>query len=60
MIATKMNGYIEGRVRQSKSPNTQGTDFSLRAMKIYGNAESHAKSKEDFWEATDSDAEGCN
>ena len=32
----------------------------LRAVKTYGNAESCAGPKEDYWEATDGDTEGCN
>ena len=59
-MAMKMNGYIEGRVRQNTSPNTQRTDFGLKAMMTYGNIESRAGHKEDFWEATDGDAEGYN
>ena len=59
-MAMKMNGYTEGRARQSISPNTQQTDSSLRAVKTYDNTESRAGHKEDSWEATDDSTEGCN
>ena len=55
-----MNDYTEGYVRQNKSPNTQQTDYGLRAVKTNGNAKSRAGHKEDSWDATDGDAEGCN
>ena len=55
-MATKMNGYIGGRVRQNTSPNTH---FGLRAVKTYDNTESRVGRKEDPQEATNGDAEGC-
>ena len=59
-MATKTNSYIEGHVRQNISLSTQRTDSGLRVVKTYGNAESRAGYKEDSWEATNGDAEGCN
>ena len=59
-MAKKTNGYTEGRVRQNISLNTQQTNFGLRAVKRYENTESRPGCKEDSWEATDGDAEGCN
>ena len=59
-MATKTNYYTEGRVRQNTSPITQLTDFDLRVVKIYDNAKSCAEHKENCWEATECDAEGCN
>ena len=59
-MATKMNGYIEGRVRQNISPNTQWMNSGLRAVKAYNNIESCAGHREDSWEAMDSGVEGCN
>ena len=47
MMATNTNGYTKGRVRQNTSLDTQWTDFSLRAVKTYGNVESCAEYKED-------------
>ena len=56
-----MNSYTKGYVRQSKiSLSTQRTDYSLRAMKIDSNTESHAGCKEDSWYAMDNDVKGCN
>ena len=55
-MAMNTNDYTEGRVRQHMSPNTQRIDFGLRAIKTYDNAEC----REDSWEVTDDDAEGCN
>ena len=60
MMAMKMKGHTEGHVKQNTSPNIQQTDFGLRAMKTYGNIESRVRRKEDPWEATNNDAEGCN
>ena len=59
-MPTKMNSYTEGRVKQNISPKNQRTEFGLRAVKTYGNAENDVGCKEDFWEATDGDVEGCN
>ena len=59
-MATKMNDYTEGRVRQNTNPNTHWTDFGIRAMKTYGNAESHVGCKKYSCEATDGDTKGCN
>ena len=59
-MATKTNGYTEGNVKKNISPSTQRTDFDLRVVKTYDNAESRARHKEDFWEATDDNDEGCN
>ena len=53
-MATKMNGYTEGHVRQNTSPSTQQINSGLGAMKTYGNAESRSGRK------MDGDAEGCN
>ena len=55
-----MNGYTEGRVRQNKSPKTQQTDCSLRAMKTDDNTEIRTGHKEDSWDTTNDDTEGCN
>ena len=46
--------------RQNTSPSTQRIDCSLRTMKTYDNAESRAGRKEDSWQATDDNIEGCN
>ena len=59
-MAKKMNSYTEGHVRQNISLSAQQTNFGLRAMKTYGNTESRAGRKEESWEATNDDAEGCN
>ena len=59
-MAMKTNDYTDGRVKQNISPSTRQTDFGLRAMKTYDNAKSLAGRKEDSWEATDDDTEGCN
>ena len=59
-MATKTNGYTEGRVKQNTSPSTQQTDFSLRAVKTYGNVENRVGCKEDPREVMDGDTEGCN
>ena len=59
-MATKTNGYTKGRATQNMSPSTQREDSSLRAVKTYDNAESRAGRKEDSWEVTNSDANGCN
>ena len=59
-MATKTNGYIKGRVRQYTSPNTHRIDFRLRAVKTYDKTESHARRKEDSWEAMNDDVKGCN
>ena len=59
-MATKMNGYTEGRARQNTSLSTQRTDCGLRVVKTYDNTESCAKYKEDSLEATDGSTEGCN
>ena len=45
---------------QNKSPSTQRIDCGLRVVKTDDNAESRAGGKEDSWDATDGDAEGCN
>ena len=45
---------------KNTSPNTQWTDFGLRVVKTYNNAESRAWHKEYSWEAKDGDAKGCN
>ena len=58
-MATKTNGYTEGRVRQNTSPSTQWIDCGMRALKTYDNAESRAGRKKDSWEATDSNTEHC-
>ena len=55
-----MNGYTKGCIRKNTSSSTQRIDFSLRAVKIYGNAESRAERKEHSWEATNGNAKGCN
>ena len=47
-MARKMKGYTEGCVGKNTSPNTQQTDFGLRAVKTYGNNESRDGHKEDF------------
>ena len=60
LMATKKDGYTEGRTRQNISPSTQRTDCSLSAMKTYGNIESHVGCKGDSWEATDGSTKGCN
>ena len=59
-MATKTNDYTEGRVKQNTSTSTQRSDFDLRAVKTYSSTESRARCKEDSWEATDGNAEGCN
>ena len=59
LMAIMMNDYTEGRAKQNTSPSTQRTDCSLKAMKTYDNAESRAGHKEDYWEATDGNTEGC-
>ena len=59
-MATKTSDYTEGHARKNSSPSTQQTDFVLRAVKTYGNIESHAGGEEKSWEATNDEAEGCN
>ena len=59
-MASKTNDYTEGRARKNTSPNTEQTDFGLRAMKTYDNAKSRVGHKENSWEATDSNAKVCN
>ena len=59
-MATKTNGYTEGRARENTSPSTQQKNSDIRAVKTYGNVESRAGHKEDSWVATDSNAKGCN
>ena len=59
-MATKTNGWTEGCARKNTSPSTQRTNFGLSDVKTYDNAESRARHKENYWEATDGDAEGCN
>ena len=54
----KMNDYTEGHARQNTSPSTQQTDYDLRVVKTYDNAESHAERKEDSCEAKDGGTEG--
>ena len=44
-MALKKNGYTEACTRQNASSNIQWTDFGLRVVKTYGNAESHAGRK---------------
>ena len=44
-MATKMNGYTEGRARQNTSPSTQWIDWDLWAVKTYDNPESHTGRK---------------
>ena len=58
-MAMKTNGYTESRARKNTSPS-QLTYYNLRAMKTYGNTESHAGRKEDSWEAMDGSIEGWN
>ena len=57
-MATKTNGYTEGRARKNTSPSTQQTDCGLRAVKIYDNAESRVGRKDDSWEATNGSTKG--
>ena len=59
-MAMKTNSYTEGHVRKNTSLSTQRTDFDLKAVTTYDNIESSVGHKEDSWEATDNDAEGCN
>ena len=60
LMATKKNDYSEGCVRKNINPSTQLTDFGLKVMKTYDNIESHARGKEDSWEATDDSTEDYN
>ena len=59
-MAMKTNGYTEGHAKQNISPSTQRTDSGLRAVKTYDNDKCHARLKEDSWEVTDGNAEGCS
>ena len=59
--ATKMNGYIEGCVRQNKIiSSTQWIDCGLKAVKTDDNTESRVGHKEDSWKEMDGDAGGYN
>ena len=46
--------------QENTSLSTQWIDFDLKVMKTYDNTESSVGHKEDSWEATDNDVEGCN
>ena len=50
----------EGSCQAKYNSRTQRIDFGLRAMNTYGNTESCARHKENSWEATDGNTEGCN
>ena len=59
-MATKTNDYIDVCARKNTSPSTQWTDCGLGVVKTYDNAESLTVRKENSWEATDYNTEGCN